>query len=489
MQDYAGEAFGRCAGRLWMVGCLAAATLIWTSPALAQVEFQSTPDHIAVAIDGKPFTDFYIGSEYPKPFLHPLRAADGRVVTRQFPMSQVEGETRDHPHHRGLFIGYGSISGINFWENEQAYTTPNRGRIVLVGRPRLENKKDIGAIRAEFSWRDPAGKEMLTESRLMEFRGGATSRTIDFTIELTAKRDLHFDDTKEGFFAIRVADSMRETAGGQLLNSLGSRGEKQIWGKRADWAEYSGNVDGKPVAILIFDHPSSYNHPPRWHARAYGLFAVNPFGLKDFEPASTETGGASLKSGEKLKFRYRVLISGAPLTMTEAEQIYREFASSQPQRPANAGEQSSSGRPFASAGQPAKYDNRYACASKKGEGPCFWPMAGVHRQRGTHYDEYDLYRQVVVEYIQATERYGDHQRLRCGLDWSVRVNRAEHCDPEYGQCRSNETAHPEFPRVSNLNRRPPSAPKEKPPEVSRRAPRASSASCLPSASRAVSSCA
>jgi len=138
MQDHAGRAFGRCAGRLWMVGWLAAAALICASPAAAQVEFHSTPDHIAIAIDGKPFTDFYIGSEYPKPFLHPLRAADGRVVTRQFPMSQVEGETRDHPHHRGLFIGYGSISGINFWENEQAYTTPNRGRIVLVGQPRVE---------------------------------------------------------------------------------------------------------------------------------------------------------------------------------------------------------------------------------------------------------------------------------------------------------------------------------------------------------------
>jgi hypothetical protein len=83
------------------------------------------------------------------------------------------------------------------------------------------------------------------------------------------------------------------------------------------------------VAILIFDHPSSYNHPPRWHARAYGLFAVNPFGLKDFEPTSTEVGGVSVKSGEKLRFRYRVLISDAPLTISEAERIYREFASSQ----------------------------------------------------------------------------------------------------------------------------------------------------------------
>jgi Methane oxygenase PmoA len=331
MQDHAGIAFARGAGRLWMAGWLAAAALVCASPAPAQIEFHPAPGHIGIAIDGKPFTDFYIGSEYPKPFLHPLRAADGRVVTRQFPMSQVEGETQDHPHHRGLFIGYGSISGINFWENEQAYTTPNRGRIVLIGRAQLDQKEDNGAIRAEFSWRDPAGKEMLTESRLMEFRGGATSRTIDFTLELTAKRDLHFDDTKEGFFAIRVADSMRETAGGQLLNSHGDRGEKQIWGKRADWAEYSGNVDGKPVAILIFDHPSNFNHPPRWHARAYGLFAVNPFGLKDFEPTSTEAGGASVKSGEKLRFRYRVLISDAPLTISEAERVYKEFASSRPQ--------------------------------------------------------------------------------------------------------------------------------------------------------------
>jgi hypothetical protein len=327
MHDNAGEAFARVAGRLWMVGWLAAAALICASPVPAQVEFHSAPDHIAILVDGKPFTDFYIGSEYPKPFLHPLRAADGRVVTRQFPMSQVAGETQDHPHHRGLFIGYGSISGINFWENEQAYTTPNRGTIVLMDRPRLERKEDSGAIRSEFSWRDPAGKEMLTESRLMEFRGGATSRTIDFALEFAARRDLHFDDTKEGFFAIRVADSMRETVGGQLLNSLGSRGEKEIWGKRADWAEYSGNVDGKPVAIVIFDHPSNYNHPPRWHARAYGLFAVNPFGVKDFDQGSKEVGGASLKSGEKLRFLYRVLVSNVPLTVSEAAGVYREFGS------------------------------------------------------------------------------------------------------------------------------------------------------------------
>jgi len=36
--------------------------------------------------------------------LHPLRAADGKIVTRHFPMEMVEGESRDHPHHRGLWF-------------------------------------------------------------------------------------------------------------------------------------------------------------------------------------------------------------------------------------------------------------------------------------------------------------------------------------------------------------------------------------------------
>jgi len=49
----------------------------------------------------KPFTTLYLGGEAPKPYLHPLRAADGKIVTRHFPMEMVEGESRDHPHHRG----------------------------------------------------------------------------------------------------------------------------------------------------------------------------------------------------------------------------------------------------------------------------------------------------------------------------------------------------------------------------------------------------
>src|SRR5205807_35990 len=106
--------------------------------ASAQVEIkQSSPDQISISIDGQPFSEFCMGSAYPKPFLAPLRSASGLIVTRKYPMENVSGETRDHQHHRGLWIGYGEINGINFWENEFKYVS---------GQPKNYDSAKIGKI-------------------------------------------------------------------------------------------------------------------------------------------------------------------------------------------------------------------------------------------------------------------------------------------------------------------------------------------------------
>ena len=288
-------------------------------PVSGQVTFQNIHgDHIAIAINGRPFSDFYIGSSYPKPFLAPLRTASGLVVTRHYPMELVEGESRDHPHHRGLWIGYGQINDVNFWENEASQTNRNprnpltRGLIVLEKLNELKPGPDHGSITATFGWRSPEGSNILEEHRTMIFYADPEIRKLDVDSTLTAVKLAKFADTKEGFFAIRVADSMREQNGGMIRDSNGAQGEKNVWGKRADWADYEGMVEGQKVGIAIFDHPQNYNHPPRWHARAYGLFAVNPFGVKDFERTSTASGGYSMQPGQSLRFRYRVIIySGA----------------------------------------------------------------------------------------------------------------------------------------------------------------------------------
>ena len=292
----------------------------------AQVDLKASgADHISISIHGQPFSDFFIGSSYPKPYLAPLRTATGLIVTRKFPMETVEGESRDHQHHRGLFTGYGSISGINFWENEFSYTTTNRGKIVARHIGEVKSGKKSGSLTVTFDWRDPGDATMLEERRTMTFYDDKELRTIDVDFTLTAKVGLKFDDTKEGFFAIRLADSMAEKNGGLMTNSDNFQSEKSVWGQRANWVDYDGRVEGQKVGIVIFDHPENYSHPPRWHSRAYGLFAVNPFGVKDFDPKATAPGGYSMKPGDTLRFRYRIVIHPGDMPMQNVGALYSDY--------------------------------------------------------------------------------------------------------------------------------------------------------------------
>src|SRR5436305_9830004 len=100
--------------RGFLFGLIAIA--VW--PVSAQVQFQRQGDEIHVQIDGKPYTTFYLAPGGNKPYIYPLSTADGVVVTRHFPMEEFPGETKDHPHHRGLFFAHGEINGYNFWATE-----------------------------------------------------------------------------------------------------------------------------------------------------------------------------------------------------------------------------------------------------------------------------------------------------------------------------------------------------------------------------------
>ncbi|HEX4165132.1 MAG TPA: PmoA family protein [Bryobacteraceae bacterium] len=290
------------------------AFLALSCPAAAQVQIENIQnDHLAISINGQPFSDFYYGRSHSKPYLAPLRSATGLVVTRRFPMERVEGESRDHPHHKGLWIGFGDINGINFWETEpESKASGNNPKTKGVVRlQKLESIKPgakSGSVSAVFTWSAPEGRPVLEEQRKMVFYADDKIRRLDVDATFTARQTATFADTKEGFFAIRVADSMAGKNGGILTNAEGAQTEKDVWGKRADWVDYVGTVEGQKIGILILDNPRNPNHPPRWHARDYGLFAVNPFGEKEFDPHSTKKGGFVIPAGQSAEFRYRVII-------------------------------------------------------------------------------------------------------------------------------------------------------------------------------------
>ena len=270
-------------------------------------------DQIEIAVDGKPFTTFYYGPDAPKPYLHPLRAADGTVVTRAYPMSEdVEGEAHDHPHHRGLWFTHGDVNGYDFWANELGYDQrTHKGKVVL---EKVHEATD-DMIHASFLWLSPEGETMLTEHRTMNFGGDAELRTVDFDVSFIAGDEpVKFGDTKEGFFAVRIAHTMRELTPerepgqGVIVNAEGAMGAENTWGKASPWVDYSGPVGDKVYGIAIFDHPENPKHPTYWHVRNYGLFAANQFGEHDYYDDETRDGSVTIQAGEILRFRYRVVI-------------------------------------------------------------------------------------------------------------------------------------------------------------------------------------
>jgi hypothetical protein len=303
---------------LWL-GILAAL------PMAAQVAFEKGDGSIAVTVDGKPFTTFYYATSAAKPYLSPLNNADGKRMTRLYPMEQVEGESRDHPHHRGLWFTHGDVNKYTFWDNEAANRGPMKKGTVTHGQIlKAQGGKKSGTIVSRFDWVTDTGDKLLTEDRTMTFSGGKDVRIVDFDVTFTAAVPVKFGDTKEGTFAIRLREELIEgkKGTGKMVNAEGKAGMKEVWGKPSPWVDYTGTLDGQPAGIVIFDHPKNPKHPTTWHARDYGLFAVNPFGDHDFQNDKTKDGSISIETGKTLRFSYRVLIHGA----ADAKQIAAWYA-------------------------------------------------------------------------------------------------------------------------------------------------------------------
>lgn len=288
----------------------------------AQVKYTEA-DH-AISIDGKPFATFNTGEKENKPFLAPVRSASGKIVTRRFPMEMIPGESRDHLHHRGLWFTYDDVNGVKFWENDPTY---RKGRIGKQVVKKLEWKGGgkKGTLTATIEWQTPEGEVLLVERRAMIFEPHATLRTIEFRTVLEGAQEVKLGDTKEGAFAIRLAEEFTERRGVKIVDAAGRERMKGVWGKRADWVDYSTELEGEKLGVALMSHPSNPHHAPYWHARDYGLFAMNPFGQNAFD-ATQEERITKLAKGEKLAYRWLVVVH--PGDASAVAGIYKSFAAS-----------------------------------------------------------------------------------------------------------------------------------------------------------------
>jgi hypothetical protein len=116
-------------------------------------------------------------------------------------------------------------------------------------------------------------------------------------------------------------------AKGRITNSEGVD-DGDAWGKRAKWVAYHGpDAKGTATVVAILDHAKNLRHPTWWHARDYGLLGANPWGIRAFNDKEiTESGNFTLKNGESLTQRYRLILHEGDLPSAKVEESWKEFS-------------------------------------------------------------------------------------------------------------------------------------------------------------------
>ncbi len=302
-------------------GLVVLVTLISLCCTAQPVAFSQEAGKIQVFIEGKPFGALYCAREQDKPFFFPLRTSTGIVVTRGWPVEPAPGDSTDHPHQRGLWWAHGLTNGIDFWTNR-----PGTGRYELKSTPQVDPRTET--IRVELAMAGPDKQVIGSLVEEYAFAAHGTGRFVDVYVQILADRGkpVKLGDTREGVMGVRVCEELNESRGATLLSSEGGASEKQIWGKRAKWVDYSGKVKSAVVGVAMFDHPSNPKFPTFWMARGYGLLAANCFGESEFTGDKTRDGSLSIPAGGKLEFRHRVVIHLGDAKTAGVDKLYSQWA-------------------------------------------------------------------------------------------------------------------------------------------------------------------
>ena len=107
-----------------------------------------------------------------------------------------EGDTRDHPHHKGIYTAQGAVNGVDNWSEVEGH-----GYQVHQVFTRIYFRARWPAVFPRFlHWTDADHQPNMTETRRLTFYNApAECRLIDYEITFEASQGpVVMGDTKEG---------------------------------------------------------------------------------------------------------------------------------------------------------------------------------------------------------------------------------------------------------------------------------------------------
>jgi len=260
-----------------------------------------------------------------RPYIYPLYTPTGFAVTSEGPA--------DHPHHSSVWIGADHlhcrvpVAGGHteeytycFYVNE-TFQGRAPGRILEVGREAAERSLGRFLVVQQNEWRGPAewgsaeGRVVAHETRTMDVRPGPSHHLLDIRSHLEPTQwEFTIGPTRHAYFNVRVAESMRATRGGRVVDSDGRVGGSIVSGSGARWVDYSGPVGGgrwAGLAILPRPRPSGVT----WFAYDWGTVTVNPVFPQ----------GCLVHVGEALTFDVRLVVHDGDAATSDLEALYDQY--------------------------------------------------------------------------------------------------------------------------------------------------------------------
>ncbi|MCC6231407.1 MAG: PmoA family protein [Verrucomicrobiales bacterium] len=328
------ECFGPLAATTNRRAFLAAAACVALAPAVTasraaaaqasrkppEFAFAKTPEALQLNFGQKPVARYQIqkpttgGSPAESAcYFHPVATPAGTVVTEVGP--------EDHPHHRGIFLGFVEVKGAakgDFWGWGEPAPTAGR-RIVNQSVEAPPPALGTARFRALNEWQIE-GQTLIKEDlrAFVGFHDGSTM--IELAIQLSAESEVTLARWAFGGFAVRLRKDGELTA----FNADGpvTRPAPKHTDPTSNWpdAPWYGlrlkNPEGKQATVVVASRAS--NPATSWH--------VLP-GIGLLNPCITAPAAVTITPAKPLVLRYRVLaFDGTPkpeVIQGLAETFYR----------------------------------------------------------------------------------------------------------------------------------------------------------------------
>ena len=265
------------------------------------------PTRVLLQKDGKPIAQYrYVGVPF-KPYIDELRTPSGKNILRDAPW--------DHLHHHALMYAL-KVNNCNFWEESNA----NFGKQITE-----KAQADGNSLESEISWNAPDSKTFLKEIRKINVEPRDNVTLLDWTNTLKAVDSAVLGGPGGGHYyglGIRFDETMDKS--GRFFNDTGKNDGEIVNGDerltRCKWMAYTAKLNGQPVTVAVFDHPSN---PVPMTAFTMGD-AGGPFAYMS-ATMNLHRQSVELKTGETFAVSYRVAVWDGEIAPETVEKTYSEY--------------------------------------------------------------------------------------------------------------------------------------------------------------------